>query len=431
MLLLSVNDKSIYAAGSAAFGQPAKIQASAGVVLFMSLILTVILFLAVGTLLLITMTEIRLSDFEYRSTQAFYGAESAIVLGIANLRQQIEAYGPIAYEVGGNPGYLEISTRSLPPSVYHFILCGAANISGWQASATRTIEREITVKPFVVFAENRVTLAGQCALEGNVHGNATVRVGTSVTIKGNVTASTTPVDNQGKIEGEHISSDEDTLEPKISFPELATDSYGWTYPCTGTDGAPSVCEAQPLIHDTLTLDLDENPETPDEKIEVFSSDISSTKNPAQIFYLDFEIPETSLTAFNVYGTVVIPSDYSLNTLSLEGSFMIKPLSTSSNHFPALLSAKPLNLTLRGDLAEKSASIAENRITGLIYVVGDLEITSETSGKIITGSLFGRNVTIRGNQASPLQISYDPAIFTTPPPGFDLIELGAWKEAVFE
>lgn len=408
-----------------------KTQASSGAALFMVLILTVIMFLAVGTLLIITMTEIRLSDFEYRSTQAFYGAESAIALGIANLRQGSETYGPISYEVGGNPGYIEISTRSLPPSVYHFILCGAARISGWQASATRTIEREITIKPFVIFAENQVTLTGQSAIEGNIHGNTTVKVGPSVTITGNVTASAAPVLNQGTIAGDYISSDLDTLEPKISFPELTTELYSWTYPCIGTDGAPDLCEAQPLIHDTLLLDLDEDPETPEETIELFSSDVSSTNNPARIFYLSFEVPEASLAAFNVYGTVIIPSDYPSNTVTLEGSFMIEPLNTASNHFPALISAKSLNVTFRADLAEKSDSIAENHIAGLIYVLGDLTITSETSGEIITGSLFGQNITITGDQAAPLQISYDPALFSAPPPGFDLIELGAWKEPVFE
>ncbi|GAK59179.1 integral membrane protein CcmA involved in cell shape determination [Candidatus Vecturithrix granuli] len=436
MLLLSVkqwvkNDYSLCYALRVDSMRQTQIQASPGVVLFMVLILTVMMFLAAGTLLIITMTEIRLSDFEYRSNQAFYGAESAIALGIANLRQESAAYGPIAYEVGGNPGYLEISTRFLPPSVYHFILCGAARISGWQASATRAIEREITIKPFVVFAENQVTLTGQCTIEGNVHGHATIEVGPSVTITGNVTASTTPVLNQGTIEGDHISSDIGTLEPEISFPELAIDFYSWTYPCTGIDGAPIFCEAQPLIHDTLLLDLDENPETPEETIELFSSDVSSTNNPARIFYLSFEVPEASLTAFNVYGTVVIPSDYPSDTVLLKGSFMIEPLNTSSNHFPALISAKPLSMTFREDLANKSDSIAENHITGLIYVLGDLTLISETSGEIITGSLFGRNITITGNQAAATEISYDPAIFTTPPPGFDLIELGAWRESVFE
>ncbi len=397
----------------------------------MVLILTVVMFLAAGTLLIITMTEVRLSDFEYRSTQAFYGAESAIAIGLANLRQQIETYGPIAYEVGGNPGYFEISTRSLPPSVYHFILCGTARVSGWQASATRTIEREVTIKPFAIFAQKQVRLAGQCAIEGNVHGNATVEVGPSASITGNVTASTTPVFNQGVIDGDHVSSELDSLEPEISFPELATDLYGWTYPCTEADGAPGLCEAQPLIHETLLLDLDGDPETPEETVELLSSDIESTDNPARLFYLNLVIPEASLVAFHVYGTVIIPSEYPSNTVSFEGAFMIEPLSTWSHHFPALISAKSLGITFRADLADKSSSIADNQITGLIYVLGDLALTGEASGKIITGSLFGRNITITGNQAAPLQVSYDPAIFTTPPPGFDLIELGGWKESVFE
>ena len=44
---------------------------SAGVVLFMVLILATIMFLLVGTLLVITMTEVYLADFEQRSSQAF------------------------------------------------------------------------------------------------------------------------------------------------------------------------------------------------------------------------------------------------------------------------------------------------------------------------------------------------------------------------
>ncbi len=219
-------------------------------------------------------------------------------------------------------------------------------------------------------------MAGQCAIEGNVHGNATVEVGPSASITGNVTASTTPVFNQGVIDGDHVSSELDSLEPEISFPELATDLYGWTYPCTEADGAPGLCEAQPLIHETLLLDLDGDPETPEETVELLSSDIESTDNPARLFYLNLVIPEASLVAFFMYEDA---RDYSfgisINTVSFEGAFMIEPLSTWMHHFPALIKRKSLGITFRADLADKSSGIADNQITGLIYVLGDLALTN--------------------------------------------------------
>lgn len=407
---------------------------NSGVVLFMVLILTVIMFLVAGALLIITMTEIRLSDFEYRSTQAFYAAESAIALGIARLRQNSEYrgdYAPIYYNIGRNPGELEITTRERPPARYHFLLCGTGRIPGWQAAATRTVEREVTMKPFVIFAEQQLTLTGQCNIAGHVHGNTAVTVGPSVTINGNVTSSATPVLNQGTIGGEHISSEFDLLEPEIGFPELIMTTYNWTYPCVGTEGEVETCEAKPLIHDTLLLDLDDDPETPAEAVELFSSEVTSTKNPARIFYVTTEIPKDTLTAFNVTGTVVIPPTYPLDTVFVHGSIYIEPSNVSEHPLPALISAKDLDISLRGDLAEMSESIAGNHIQGLVYVQGDITISSLTSGEIITGSLFGRNITMSGNPVSPMHISYDPRILSAPPPGFDLIEPGAWREPFSE
>ena len=122
---------------------------NSGVVLFMVLILTVIMFLVAGTLLIITMTEIRLSDFEYRSTQAFYAAESAFAIGIARLRQNSAYrgdYAPMYYDIGRNPGEIESTTRELPPALYHFFLCGTGKIPGWQVAATRTVEQEVAIK---------------------------------------------------------------------------------------------------------------------------------------------------------------------------------------------------------------------------------------------------------------------------------------------
>ena len=191
------------------------------------------------------------------------------------------------------------------------------------------------------------------------------------------------------------------------------------------------CEAKPLVHDTLLLDLDDDPETPEEPVELFSSEATSTKNPARLFYLTTDIPESTLTAFNVSGTVIIPPDYPLDTVFVHGSMYIEPIKMSEHPLPALISARNLHIMLRGDLAEISESIAGNHIAGLIYVLGDLTLSSQTSGEIITGSLFARNISISGNPVAPIQISYDPIIFSAPPPGIDLIDLGAWREPFSE
>jgi type II secretory pathway component PulK len=81
---------------------------SSGVVLLMVLILSAIMYLIASTLLLITMTEIHISDFEQRSTQAFYAAESSVTLGLSKLRENPDyRHKNDLYDtsIGGNPGY--------------------------------------------------------------------------------------------------------------------------------------------------------------------------------------------------------------------------------------------------------------------------------------------------------------------------------------
>ncbi len=63
-------------------------RSSSGSVLLMALITSAILYLVAVTLLLLTMTEVQISDFESRSTQALYAAESSVTLGLSYLRQE-------------------------------------------------------------------------------------------------------------------------------------------------------------------------------------------------------------------------------------------------------------------------------------------------------------------------------------------------------
>jgi hypothetical protein len=394
---------------------------SSGVVLFMVLILTTIMYLIAGTLLIITMTEVHLADFGQRSIQAFYAAESSIALGLSRLRtnSNYRSNTSDTITIGGNTGMLTAKfydgtddsngyyRSSLSPSLYHLVLQGIGTVPGSKTSAKRTVEREIVVKPFALFARNNLTLAGGSTITGNIHGNNPVTIEAGSTVTGDATSNVI-ITNNGTVTGT-----ESSLEPKITLPAFPIDRYFPKYWYNGTE-----YDAKPLAEDTVTLTPVGETPPPEPGIVKLYSGFPTADNPAGVFYPDSAITGT-LTALQVNGTVIIPSP---GALSINGAVTIAPV----DNFPALISAKNLNVTLIGNLETFSDNIEKSRIQGLIYVQGNISFTgTDTTGEIITGSIFGRNITITGNPV--FQVTYDPAIMSNPPPGIDLIEPGEWKE----
>ncbi len=392
----------------------------------MVLVLSAIMYLIAATLLLITMTEVHIADFEQRSTQAFYAAESSVTLGLAKLRTNTD-YRTNSSEmisIGGNTGLLNVQfydgtndgnghfRKSLSPSLYRLVLRGKGTVPGLNAAAKRTVERDVVVKPFALFAQNNLTLTGGCTISGNIHGNSTVRIDIGSTVTGNATSNGTIINNG------IITDTESSLEPKIELPAFPITSYFPKYQYNGAE-----YEAKPLTHDTVTLSPAGGIDPPASSLELYSG-FPTSDNPAGVFYPDSEITGT-LTALQVEGTVIIPTAYPKSIVSINGAVTITPV----DNFPALISMKNLNVILIGNLENFSNSLKKSRIQGLIYIQDDVSFFgNDIVGEVINGSIFGRNITITGNPM--FQVTYDPAVISDPPPGIDLFELGEWRE-VFE
>ena len=392
----------------------------------MVLILSAIMFLFASTLLLFTMTEVHISDFEQRSIQAFYAAESSVTLGLAKLRTNTDYRTDTndTISIGGNTGLLNVQfydgthdnnghyRKALAPSLYRLALRGQGSVPGLNAAARRTVERDILVKPFVLFARNTVTLSGGCNIKGNIHGNSSVVIDSGDVVTGNVT-SNGPVTNNGSVTGT-VSS----LEPEIIVSPLPIDLYFPKYHYKGKE-----YKAKPLVHDTVTLSPVSGVDPPAPSIEVYSG-FPTTDNPAGVFYPDTEIIGP-LTALQVKGTVVIPPAYPKNTVLINGVLTITPV----DNFPALICEKDLDIRLIGNLEKFLKSLKKNRIIGLISVKEDVSLSgTDTPGDIIQGSIFGNCIIVTANPT--LQVTYNPAIISDPPPGIDLIEIGEWRE-IFE
>ena len=146
---------------------------------------------------------------------------------------------------------------------------------------------------------------------------------------------------------------------------------------------------------------------------------SGNDNPAGVFSLTAELSADTLTAIQVNGTLIIPSG---EPLTMQGIIHIEP----KKNFPALISLKHLNLTLIGNLEKFSKSLEKNRIEGFMYVLGNVLITAnDAPGELLYGSLFADDIRIVANPL--VKMTYDPKIFSNPPPGIDFIDFGAWRE----
>ena len=79
---------------------------SAGSALISVVILSAIVYLAIVALLILAATETQIAYYEQRTMQAFYGAESALTLGIADLRgyngEKVSVFNE-AVIIGGEP----------------------------------------------------------------------------------------------------------------------------------------------------------------------------------------------------------------------------------------------------------------------------------------------------------------------------------------
>lgn len=407
---------------------------SSGTVLIMVLILSAIMFLIASTLLLITMTEVHISDFEQRSTQAFYTAESSITLGLSELRKNADhrSNKQDIMSIGGNIGMLAVKFVSLSPSLYHLVLKGTGTVPGLNAAeAKRIVERAVVVKPFVLFAWRGVTVSGGCKIIGKIHGNDSVSIDKLSTVKGDLTSSN-PVTigdeifndpapktiNNGIVDGT-VSS----REPEITFPTLPIALYLQKYWYNAIE-----CKAQPLIHKTVILSPVDGVNPPVPSVDIYSGE-PTPENPAGIFYLESEIIG-SFIIFNVTGTVVDP--FTTGSLSINGSIKIMPGSNEDfKHFPALITARNLNITFTSVESLNPffsyEDLKKSQIEGLIYADGDVSFTeNDTTGNVMTGSILGENISITGN--SGFQVTYDSTIISDPPPGIDLIEPGEWKES---
>jgi hypothetical protein len=388
---------------------------SSGFVLLLVLILSAIMFLIASTLLVITMTEVHISDFEQRSAQALYVAESSLTLGLSKLREN-PAYRTATSDtmsIGNNTGLLNVQFYNQSKSLYHLKLRGEGKVPGLNAVAKRTVERQVVVKPFALFARENLDLIGGCTINGNIHGNGTVTISLASKVQGDVTSSTL-VNNAGTVTGT-VSSQ----EPEITLPTLPIVFYPPTYAYNGKTGT-----AKPLEHDTITLSPVGGVDPPVPSIEVYSG-FPTADNPAGIFYPEDEL-KGPWTVLDVTGTVIVPS--AGMSLSIDGIVTILPVSDDEfKQFPALMTAGSLHLTLRdNDLQKWAKSLKKSRIERAVYAQGDLTITgNDTTGEIIKGSLLGHTITLTGNPV--FQLAYDSTIMSNPPPGIDLIEAGEWRE----
>jgi hypothetical protein len=215
-----------------------------------------------------------------------------------------------------------------------------------------------------------------------------------------VTSSVSVQSNEGQVSGTTSSN-----EPPLQIPELSFDLY---YPRYWYDDGTGLreYEAKPLAQDTITLEKSGSEEPPVPSIELYSG-FPSSDNPAGFFYPESEITG-QFAALEVEGTVIIPSSYPASTFALQGLVKIIPL----DDFPALLSVKDTHITFIPNLKKFSGSLKKSDIQGLIYSQGNLAFTGNgTTGKLITGSLFGLNVDLTTDQF--FQINYDRKLFASP------------------
>ncbi|MCP4400326.1 MAG: hypothetical protein GY801_23840 [bacterium] len=408
------------------------VRSSSGAVLIVVLVLSAIIYLAVSTVLLMTMTEIHLSDFERRSIRAFYLAESAIALGVARLRSDPANLALFSDTVPGKFDSFNITFTPKPyddhESRYNLRLEGQGVISGPTASAKRRVLREIMLKPFTLFAREQVDLQNLCRITGNIHGNARVDIGAGVEVEGYVSSHTEFAISEDAVLPE---DEEPALEPEIDFPAIAPDRYWPKYLYKG-----QVYEAQALSL-TTSIDLsseEESSEPPAKILNVYRGQADLDKNPAGVFILNAEIDDETNETLSVIdvqgGSVLLPASVPFR---LRGIVHITPV----ENFPALLKlgAEETSfslisfVTLEDFLDVGNSEIAklpkENSIEGLLYSLGTIMLTADSGSITIHGSIWANNIILKGN--ATCAVDFAPELLTNPPPGLNVVDYGEWRE----
>lgn len=399
------------------------IRSTRGTTLIITLLVTSVLYLLGIALLLVSFTELTLSDLEVRSMQAFYLAESALAEGLARLRTNPDYRTDLndTFPIGTNPGLYSVMfydgtndgnghyRMDLSPSLYQIILKTQGIVPGPKTSTHTEIEAEVVLKPFAILSEDALEIEDGGIIQGNIHSNQQVTLAPAATVNGNVT---TPgsLNIQGTVTG--VNS---FLEPSISLPALALNRYYPTYVHQG-----NTYPAQKLTHVSVILpELPGNP-PPFPSLELYQG-APGPGNPAGVYYLD-EAITADLIQIDLTGTLVILP--AVGNIKMTGAIKI----TSIAPFPALLSSNNVEIKMMGNL--DSFGVTGNLIQGLIYTNKDIDLVGEDlSGEAVHGVLIARQIKVQGTPA--LQISYAPEILSHPPPGLDLIEVLSWKEKVQE
>lgn len=407
---------------------------SAGSALISVVILSAIVYLAIVALLILAATETQIAYYEQRTMQAFYGAESALTLGIADLRgyngEKVSVFNE-AVIIGGEPAtfssHLEKPKKKETgvESLYHHSLVGTATRTGPNGATTRAVQQDIVIKPFALFASKSLQLRGGCAIAGHAHGNDSVSLDAGALIDGNLTSSAgAPAFSEqvtGKAQGEE----------EMRLPIIPLRAYYPKYIYKG-----EVFEAEPLaLPETIPLIAKDDAQPPAAELRLYAQ-TPSVKNPAGVFYVSSEINSDAsgaLVALAIQGTLLLE-----HPVKLRGIVQISAV----DNFPALVnfSENPLEITLM--LIEKIAPFLdatgsggralpnESLIQGLIYSLGDVAITADdVGGTALKGSIFAKNITLTGNPT--LKMEYNLRVLTNSPPGLQLVERSEWREYLTE
>lgn len=407
---------------------------SAGSALISVVILSAIVYLAIVALLILAATETQIAYYEQRTMQAFYGAESALTLGIADLRgyngEKVSVFNE-AVIIGGEPAtfssHLEKPKKKETgvESLYHHSLVGTATRTGPNGATTRAVQQDIVIKPFALFASKSLQLRGGCAIAGHAHGNDSVSLDAGALIDGNLTSSAgAPAFSEqvtGKAQGEE----------EMRLPIIPLRAYYPKYIYKG-----EVFEAEPLaLPETIPLIAKDDAQPPAAELRLYAQ-TPSVKNPAGVFYVSSEINSDAsgaLVALAIQGTLLLE-----HPAKLRGIVQISAV----DNFPALVnfSENPLEITVIPpelitpfmDLTVGSSRALpdDSLIQGLIYSSGDVAITAEgVSGTALKGGIFAKNITLTGNPT--LKMEYNLRVLTNSPPGLQLVERSEWREYLTE
>ncbi len=423
-----------------------------GAALIMVVVLSAIIYLAITLLLLLTSTETQVSFFEQRSMQAFYAAESALTLGIANLRANNGQPLKITNElVTFADELIAFSSEALPPTqtgaLYHHSAFGGALISGATGATRRGVAQDVIIKPFTLFASERLSLAGGVKIVGhtadiasNIHGGQHVRLTPGVSVAGNVTSGAN-IECQNRIiapEGKITCPANPItgivqIETDITFPQMSSKVYAPQYMFHG-----KLYDAEALGSPNIVALVPKGEvEPPARAIHLYVRRPDPTKNPAGIFYADTIINDdasNTLTNLDIEGTLLLQG---------AGDWKIKGIVKISavENFPALLSFSSASCLLtyipfesiepylpeEGNGRDMNTT---NHISGLIYSQGDVTLNSHgVDGEFIHGSVFAKNIEISGE--IQFVIRYDLRVLTDSPPGLHLVETLNWREYIGE